>query len=92
MKQVLQGKKKFLKMEEVRFCNPPAFDEIGVKNLYDKVIAQDDMADYFPDKLPKGLQCDRSYFYNVWNTLYPEQVAEVIKHANKQRYTVTNED
>ena len=54
LKAVLGGKKKFLKMTKVRFCNPPAYDEIGVKNLYDKVLKQPGMAAYFPDKLPKG--------------------------------------
>ena len=41
-------------MTEVRFCNPPAFDEIGVRALYDKVLKLPGMAQYFPDKLPKG--------------------------------------
>ena len=27
------------------------------------------MKDFFPDKFPKGMMCDRSYFYNVWNTI-----------------------
>ena len=62
LKAVLQGNKKFLKTEEVRFINPPAFDEIGVKNLYDKVLQEEGMKEYFPDKLPKGLQCDKAYF------------------------------
>ena len=31
LKDVLQGRKKLLKMSEVSFCNPPAYDEIGVK-------------------------------------------------------------
>ena len=59
-------------MSEVRFCNPPAYDEIGIKALYDKVLEEEGMKDYFPSKLPKGLQCDKAYFYNVWNTLYPD--------------------
>ena len=37
LKQVLTEEKKLLKMKEVNFCNPPAYDEIGVKALYDKV-------------------------------------------------------
>ena len=49
------------------------------------------MVDYFPDTLPKGCQIDRSYFYNIWNTQYPEQVKDVIDHANKQRYTISSE-
>ena len=29
--------------------------------------------------------------YNVWNTLYPEDVKAVIQHANSQRFSVQNE-
>ena len=53
-KAVLAGKKRLFKMKNVNFCNPPAYDEIGVKALYEKIIKQPDMADFFPDKFPKG--------------------------------------
>ena len=72
LKDVLQGRKKFLKMNEVKFCNPPAYDEIGVKALYDEVKALPTIGAYFPDSFPKGMQCDKSYFYNIWNTIFPE--------------------
>ena len=38
LKQVLAGEKRFLRMKEVNFINPPAYDEIGVKCLYDRVV------------------------------------------------------
>ena len=38
LKDVLQGKKKLLKMNEVKFINAPLFDEIAVKNLYNDVV------------------------------------------------------
>lgn len=41
-------------MDKVNFCNPPAYDEIGVKALYDKILKMPGMAKYFPDKLSKG--------------------------------------
>ena len=78
-------------MQEVKFCNAPAYDEIGVKALYAKVITQPRMADYFPDKFPKGSQCCRTYMYNVWNTIHPEDVQAVFEHANSARYAVDNE-
>ena len=37
-KDVLAGKKDLFRIFDVKFCNVPAFDEIGVKALYDKVI------------------------------------------------------
>ena len=88
LKAVLSGKKKLLKMRHVSFINVPAFDEIGIKNLYSKVIQMDNMAAYFPDKYPKGAQCDKQYMYNVWNTLHPEDVKQVIDYANRQRFSV----
>jgi len=41
-------------MNEVKFCNPPAYDEIGVKALYDKIMTDKVVKMYFPEKLPKG--------------------------------------
>ena len=43
LKDVLRKKKALLKMKDVRFCNPPLYDEIGVKALYDKVVQSKDM-------------------------------------------------
>ena len=88
LKGVLSGKKNFLKMHQVRFCNAPAYDEIGVKALYEKVIKQPDMAQYFPDKFPKGQQCDKQYLYNVWNSMHPEDVQKLFEHANSVRYSL----
>ena len=82
LKDVLQGKKKLMKMKDVQFINAPLFDEISVKHLYKDVSQQPLIKDFFPDEFPKGCQCDRAYFYNVWNTEYPEQVKETIEHAN----------
>ena len=83
LKSVLGGDKDFLKMEKVSFINPPNWDEIGVKNLYAQVTGQDEMKKYFPDKWAKGSQCDKSYFFNVWNTIFPDQVKTVIDNANQ---------
>ena len=49
------------------------------------------MKSYFPDKVPKSRTIEKQYFYNVFNTLYPDDVAVLIKHANDQRYTVEND-
>ena len=66
--------KKLMKVNDVKFINVPPFKEIAVKNIYADVVKQGQMQDYFPDKFPKGSQCDKKYFYNIWNSIYPEQV------------------
>ena len=83
LKYLLKDKKKFLKMQDVRFVNPPTYDEISVLRIYDKAIQLPGMIDYFPDSYSKGNQCNKEYFYNVINTLCPEKVQNLIEHANK---------
>jgi len=39
MKDVLMGRKKLLKADQVKHCNPPAYDEIGVKRQYANVTS-----------------------------------------------------
>lgn len=92
LKAVLAEEKDLLKIGEVRFVNAPVFDELSVKKLYDKMIELPGIAKYFPDSYAKGRQCCRSYMFNVWNTLYPGEVKEILDNANKIRYSVANED
>ena len=68
LKAVLQGQKKLKKMQDVKFINVPPFAEIAVKNVYQDVTQLPHMKDYFPDTLPKGCLCEKSYFYNIWNS------------------------
>ena len=78
-------------MSEVNFINIPAYAEIGVKHTYAKALQLPGMADLFGDKLPKNKTCDKVYFYNCFNTLYPKEVEALVKHANNQRYKIDND-
>ena len=69
-KLVLMGKKKLLKRADVNFVEVARFDELSVKNLYDKLIKLEGMPDYFPDKYPKGRCSEREYMFNIANTLH----------------------
>jgi len=61
------------------------YDELSVKNLYDKFMTLPGMIEYFPTKYPKGRQCDREYMFNIANTLYEEITNDLIQHAGLQR-------
>ena len=87
-KEVLRGDKKLLKLKEVKFIEVVKYDELAVKHLYGEFIELPLMAEYFPNKYPKGRQCDREYMFNVANTLHEEVVKAVIEHALKQRHAV----
>ena len=89
LREVLAGHKKLLKMSEVKWINPPKYDEISVANLYPKFKDDAKVAVYLPTKLAKGKLPDRAYFFNVLNTVYEDRVAAMIAHANRIRFEAT---
>ena len=86
LKQVLNNRKKLLNLKEVKWVNPPKYDEISVANLYPKYKQEGNFMAYMPDHLPKGKLPDRTYFFNVMNTLYEDRVQQMIEHANRVRF------
>ena len=92
LKQVLSGKKRLLKMSEVKFINVPRFEELSIKNLFPHLKNDSAFMMFLPDKYPKGHPPDREYFFNVLNTLNPEYVANIIKHANGMRNIAEQQD
>ena len=86
LKQILNNDKKLLPLKDVKWINPPKYDEISVSNLFPKVVDNPEFMAYMPNHLPKGKFPDRAYFFNVLNTLYEEKVQQMIAHANKVRF------
>ena len=84
-KDVFAEKNQLLKKKDTLYIDIQKFDELSVKNLYDKLMALDGMKKFFPDKYPKGRQCDRDYLFNVANTMHPGVVQDYIEFALKQR-------
>ena len=74
LKAVLNGKKKLMKLKEVKFVNPPFYDEISVTHLWPKMTKDPGFMQFMPSSLPKGKQCERAYFFNVFNTLHEDRL------------------
>ena len=53
-KDIFTEKKLLIKKKHVMQIDVLKFDELSVKNLYDKLQALDNMDKYFPDSYPKG--------------------------------------
>lgn len=81
LRQVLIEEKKLLKLSDVKFIEVPKFDELSVQKLFPLFEVDANMKVYFPDRLPKGRNPDRSYFFNVMNTMHPEYTQELIRVA-----------
>ena len=87
----LQGREISTQENHIMFIEVPKYDEISVKNLYDKLIKLDGMSKHFPSNYAKGRQCDRDYMFNIANTLHPNVVSELIRHAHKHRFDISGE-
>ena len=46
---------------------------------------------YFPSKFPHGRAPEKTYFFNIMNTVMEGYVSSIIAHANKVRATKTHE-
>ena len=68
------------------------FDEISVKEMYPKLLERNEMKPFFPDKYPKGRQCQKEYFWDIANTIFPEEVSRLIINANAQRFQEVEDD
>ena len=71
-------------MSQINKVNIPNFEELSVKNVYNKIANNNILMPYFPE-IEKSRMIDRSYFYDVLSTLYPEYVADMI-HAAYTHY------
>ena len=74
LKQILSGEKRLMKLDDVKQVNVGNYNEISVKHLYKDFSTRPEMKLYLPDKLSKGRQMDKEYFFNIANTLYTEEL------------------
>ena len=91
LKEVLAEEKDLLELKDVSWINVPLFDELSVINIWPMTKEDEQIKRYFPEKLPKGRVPDREYFFNILNTFQPVYVDQIIRHANDQRNSVSNE-
>ena len=74
-------------MDQVKAINVPMYDELSIKNLLPMMMEEPMFRTYVPDSFPKGRQIDRTYFFNIMNTLNPEYTQAIIKYAEEQRHS-----
>ena len=64
----------------------PKYDELSVVNLIKEVMAQPDLAKFFPQQRTVADLPDREFFFNVVNTTDPHYITALIKHAHSLRF------
>ena len=74
LKQVLADKKKLLHLSEVKHVNVPHYDELSVKKFCPILTQDQNFASYMPDPTAEGRLPERTYFWNVANTVQHDYV------------------
>ena len=88
LRDVFADRKKLFKKSQVTYISVPNFDELSVKNLWAGLKDDDAFKIYFNDIYPKERFPERSYFFNILNTIYPDYLSSIMSHACKTRFTV----
>ena len=85
---MLNEEKDLLPISQVKWVFVPRYDELSVRALWPHVKEQKDVMKYIPDRFRKGQFCQRSYFFNILNTVMPEYVKKLLEHANNLRMNI----
>ena len=69
IRAVVSGKKKMLKLKDVRFICVPKYDELSIKNIFHQFRQYPEVMLYLPDEYPAGRGPNKEFFWNIVNTL-----------------------
>ena len=83
LKQILGGERKLLPLKELKPVHVGNFQEVSVKNLYNEFYEREEVNQYLPERMAKGKQIDREYFFNIVNTKCNEELQSIVAHAHK---------
>ena len=81
LRSVFTEEKKLMKMGDVVNINVPLYQELNVADVLEVFKDHEELKRHLPDRLAKGRQIDRTYFFTVLNTLEPEKLQQMIAHA-----------
>ena len=86
LRQILAEEKKLLALSDVKWIEVPKYDELAVNSIFDRFKADEGLMAFLPDRLPKGRVPDRTYFFNVLHSLYPDFVKQMVRVAQDNRH------
>ena len=81
-----------MKMSDIITINVPLYQELNIADMLEVFKDHDELKRHLPDRLAKGRQIDRTYFFTVLNTLEPDKLQQIIAHAQVQRNVAQDEE
>ena len=91
MKKIIKGEKKYLLTKDVIFVDVPHYDELKPENVIEKCHLEKDqiwprLSEFCPElRDRKNRPKDRTFFYNVLNTLKPKFIDTMVINAIHKR-------
>ena len=79
-------------MSDVVHVNVPLYQELNVNDVLAMFSHNEEFLKYLPDRMPKGRQIDRTYFFSILNTLEPDKLQAIIRNAQVQRNVAHTEE
>ena len=73
-KEVFENKKTMMIYSKVSQVSWPNYSEISVTKLWPEFKKRPLVMEYMPSKINKGRQIDKKYFFDILNTIYPEEM------------------
>jgi len=76
-----------MKKKNVDYIHVSHYDELSVKKLWEQIKDDKAINVYFQDVFAKDRYPCREYFFNLLNTIYPDYLSQIMKHACKERFS-----
>ena len=81
-----------MKTSDVITIQVPLYQELNVADVREMFKDHKELQMHLPDRIAKGRQLDRTWFFTILNTLEPEKLGQIIQHAQKQRNVAQDEE
>ena len=92
MKNIISGRKDILLTKDILFVNVPKYDELKPETVLNHFALEckqkllwDKILNYCPELKYTRKPKDRTFFYNILNTLYPKCINRLVYNAMKNR-------
>jgi hypothetical protein len=86
LKQVFAGKKQLIPRIQLRPIEVPHYDELSVDALIKDVMTIPDLGKFFLEQKTPANRPDREFFFNIINTVDPDYLSALIRHAQGLRF------
>ena len=76
-----------LKKKQVDYIHVSHYEELSVKRIWPDMKNDAAFKIYFQDNYANEKNPCRKFFFDILNTIYPDYLSQIMKHAAKERFS-----